>query len=174
MVSGVKWYYEHSICDETSSLIFFFDGASAHVEAPTPCGEDDEGNDLTERFVKGEEVELPLGFNYCHCSDTPSIEALSSLPEEPGELRLDEDACKTVHEGSVEKYQDPPDNFFEEPGSLNVDLPLGQLDRTRVIGYKQACKITRRVASRRFQFTLKQTYVSDRACPVRNPSVRRL
>ncbi len=113
-MSQVKWYYERSIYEEASYLEFFFEGASAHVVAHTPCGEDDEGNDLTERFVKGEEVELPLDFVHCHCSDSPSMEAINSPPEESDGLHLDEDACTTVHEGSVEDFQEPPDDFFEE------------------------------------------------------------
>lgn len=100
-MSQVRWHYEYSIYDETSFLTFYFEGANAEVVASTPCGEDDEGSDLTERFVKGESVELPLDFVHCRCSDTPSVEEHGCLPEEFGGLHFDYDSCKTVHEGSA-------------------------------------------------------------------------
>jgi hypothetical protein len=113
-MSQVRWYYEHSIYEETSSLTLFFEGASANVVASTPCGDDEEGNDLTERFVKGEEVELPLDFVYCHCSESPTLDAARSPAKESGELRFDEGACKTVDEGSIQDHQDIPDECLDE------------------------------------------------------------
>ncbi len=65
-MSQVRWHYEHSIYEETSNMLFFFEGTNASVLASNPCGEDDEGHDLAELFVKGKEVNLPLHFVHCH------------------------------------------------------------------------------------------------------------
>ena len=119
-MSGVKWHYEHSVYEETSSLTFFFTGANTEVIASAPCGEDDEGNDLTELFVKGEAVELPLDFVSCCYSGSQNLEELGSAPEKSGGLHLDHDMCKTVQEGSAEVYQDAPDEYLEDWGD---DIP---------------------------------------------------
>lgn len=110
----VRWHYEYSIYDETSFLTFHFEGANADVVASTPCGEDDEGNDLTERFVKGDEVELRLDFVYCSPSNSPSLPEPGWPPEEFGGLHLDHDACKTVHEGSIQDHEIDPGDWAGE------------------------------------------------------------
>lgn len=110
-MSQVRWHYERLVYQETSTLMFFFEGASADVVASTLRGEDDEGNDRTERFVKGDEVELRLDFIYCRPSNSPSLDEPGWPPEEFGGLHLDHDTCKTVHEGSILDHAIDADDF---------------------------------------------------------------
>jgi hypothetical protein len=113
-MTQVRWHYEHSIYDETSSLLFLFQGANAHVTAHTPCGEDGQGRDLTERFVKGKEVELGLEFVACCPTNSPSLPEDGWPYEEFGGLHLDQDTCKTVHEGSIQDLEIDPNDWAQE------------------------------------------------------------